>query len=157
MLSTAAILPTSYIVSRTTYPFPSRTSVCAFPFVCHASADSSSSSSSFSKTSNKQTDKELLTTLEERHQQQRQTVYNIHLSELIKWEPFCNESHKELLHKLPLPTLEKLEFIRIMYNTLPVPEVRKANLYSTIIYEYRNAKTPEEREALSILVQYYGL
>jgi len=96
-------------------------------------------------------------TLEERHQKQRQTVYNIHLSELIKWEPFCEKSHQELLTKLPLRTLEQLEYIRIMYNLLPVPEVRKANLYSMIIYEYRNAKTPEEREALSILVQYYGL
>lgn len=95
--------------------------------------------------------------LVERFHVQNKVVRDMTLADLTRWEPFKSTENQIFLQQASDRVLDNLDYIRVMYDLLPLTERRKANLMRVILNDLDREMTDGEKALYDALIQYYGI
>jgi hypothetical protein len=98
-----------------------------------------------------------LSNLKERYHVQNKIVREMTQADLTRWEPFQSSEYQTWILNASDQVLDDLDYIRVMYDRLPLSERRKANLMRSILNSTDKNITPEEKQLYEILIRYYNL
>jgi hypothetical protein len=95
--------------------------------------------------------------LVERFHVQNKLVRDMTLADLSRWEPFQSTENQMFLQQASDRVLDNLDYIRVMYDLIPLTERRKANLMRTVLNDLDKDLSEGEKALYDALIQYYGL